>query len=221
MQDLQLYSYFRSSTSYRVRIALNLKDLKYDYKSVHLLNSGGEQYSPNYRNLNPQSEVPTLVHKGRAISQSVAIIEYLEEIYPQPALFPKDPYEKAKVRQFCEIINSFLHPLSNLKVLKKLEADHGYDQNKKDLWVQHWSKQGLESLDSMIDSQSLYCFGDQVTAADIFLVPALFSANRFRVNLIGCKKLVEIESRLNQIPAFIEAHPLKQPDTPEFEKTLV
>jgi maleylacetoacetate isomerase len=221
MSDLILYNYFRSSTSYRVRIALNLKNLSYKYIPVHLVNGSGEQFSADYIKLNPQAEVPTLIHSGKSIGQSVAIIEYLDELFPQPLLYPKDPYTKARIRQFCEIINSFLHPLSNLKVLKKLEQDNGYDQKKKEQWIQHWSQIGFNSLEKLIDENSKFCFGNEITAGDVFLAPALFSANRFQVNLVGFKKILEIEQRLNQHPAFMDAHPLRQPDTPEFEKTLV
>jgi maleylacetoacetate isomerase len=221
MSELILYSYFRSSTSYRARIALNYKNLPYKYIPVHLTNNGGEQFLEEYKILNPLSEVPTLVHQGKSLSQSVAIIEYLDEVFPNPILYPRDPYRKARVRQFCEIINSFIHPLSNLKVLKKLETDNGYDQKKKEQWVKHWSQLGFSSLENLVDSNSKYCFGEEITAADVFLAPAIFSANRFQVNLVGYKKLLDIEQRLNEHPAFMDAHPLRQPDTPEFEKTLV
>lgn len=218
MAELILYNYFRSSTSYRVRIALHLKNLAFEYRPIHLLQSGGEQYQESYKKLNPQSEVPTLVHKSKPISQSMAIIEYLDEIHPTPPLFPDDPYLRGRVRQFCENINSYLHPLSNLKVLKKLEGDHGYSQSQKEAWVQYWSRSGLQALEELVSESQNFCFGSQVTAADLFLVPALFSARRFKVDLDTFPKLISIESSLNQISAFKLAHPLRQIDTPENER---
>lgn len=215
MNSLVLYNYFRSSTSYRVRIALHYKNLDFKYEPVHLVNNGGEQFSSQYLSLNQMAEVPTLVHNQKVISQSMAIIEYLDEVFPQNPLFPKDPYLKAQVRQFCEIINSFLHPLSNLKVLKKLETDCQYDQTKKEAWIQHWSSHGLVALEKLVKkTHGIYCFTDDITAADLFLAPALFSAKRFHVNLKNYLILNQIDDRLNKLDCFIKSHPFNQPDSP-------
>jgi len=215
MDSLVLYNYYRSSTSYRVRIALHLKNLPFEYKAVHLLNNGGEQFSESYLKINPQAEVPTLIHNQKMIGQSMAIIEYLDEVFPQSPLFPNDSYKKAQVRQFCENINSFIHPVCNLKVLKKLELDCGYTQVQKEAWIQHWSGIGFNTLETIAKQTSgKYCFADQITAADLFLVPMMFSAKRFHVNLDKFVTLNEIASRLQSLEAFQKAHPSVQPDTP-------
>lgn len=213
MASLILYNYFRSSTSYRARIALNLKNLPYEYRAVHLLKN--EQHSDEYRRLNPQGEVPSLVHEGRSIGQSLAILEYLEDVFPEPPLYPKDAYTKARVRQFCENINSYLHPLGNLKVMQYLEKKHGYDQAAKEAWIQHWSRPGYEVLEKMLeDSAGKYCFGDQITAADACLIPAVFSARRFNVDLAAYPIVNRVDRECQSHPAFQKAHPLNQPDTP-------
>ncbi len=215
MKSLVLYNYFRSSTSYRVRIALHYKNLDFKYEPVHLVNNGGEQFRSQYVALNPMAEVPTLIHDRKVIGQSMAIIEYLDEVFPQNPLFPKDPYVKAQVRQFCENINSFLHPLSNLKVLKKLENECQYDQQKKEAWIQHWSSHGLLALENLVTkTHGTYCFADNLTAADLFLAPALFSANRFNVDLTKYPILNRIDQHLNKLDCFIKAHPYNQPDSP-------
>lgn len=219
MSDYVLYNYFRSSTSYRARIALNLKGIPYEYKAVHLLNNGGEQHMPEYRKLNPQGEVPSLEHKGKVIAQSVAVIEYLEDVQPEPRLFPQDPYMKAKVRQFCENINSFMHPLSNLKVMQRLEKECGFDQEKKNAWINHWYQQGFQALENMLkESAKDYCFGNEITAADVFLVPTIFTAKRFKVDMTNFPLCNRINERCLKLEAFKNAHPYRQPDTPEAER---
>ncbi len=219
MSNFILYNYYRSSTSYRVRIALNLKNIPFDYKSVHLLKNGGEQHFLDYKKLNPLEEVPTLVHNGKSIAQSLAVIEYLEEIQPQPTLFPNNAYSKAKIRQFCENINSFLHPLSNLKVLQKLESDLQYTSEQKNAWVQYWYGKGFQALEEMlIQFSGKYCFGDQITAADVLLVPCVFTAKRFQVNLDPFPLCRKVNDECLKHSAFAKAHPGQQPDTPESEK---
>ena len=220
MSDFVLYNYFRSSTSYRVRIALNYKQVDFEYRAVHLLKNGGEQNSPTYLSLNPQAEVPTLLYKnGKSISQSVAIVEYLDEILPNPPLFPQDPFLRAKVRQFCENIKSYLHPLANHKVLQKLENEYGFTQEQKNLWVQSWSTKGFEALEKILQEFSGdFCFGNSLTAADVFLVPALFTAKRFQVDTARYQLCSKIEERCLKMKIFEKAHPYRQPDTPENEK---
>lgn len=215
MASLELYNYFRSSTSYRVRIALHFKNLSFEYHPVHLLNKGGEQHADNYKRWNPMAEVPTLIHEGKSIAQSVAIIEYLEEVFPKPALLPSSPLLRAQVRQFCENINSFLHPLSNLKVLQYLEKSHQYDQTKKDQWVNHWAQKGLTALENTLkQTAGTFCFGDQVTAADVFLVPQIFSAERFHVPLENFPICKKINAHCLTLEPFKKAHPYRQVDTP-------
>ena len=216
MSQLVLYNYFRSSTSYRVRIALNLKGLPYEYRSVHLLNNGGEQNKKEYRALNPIGGVPTLVHEGKTISQSMAIIEYLDEVFPQTPLFPRDPFLKAKVRQFCENINADIHPLGNLKVLQFLESEFQADQNKKNIWLSKWISEGLSACEKTIQPYAgMFCFGSSLTTADLFLVPQLFTARRFQVDMSAFGILLKIEENLLKNSAFVQAHPHRQPDTPE------
>jgi maleylacetoacetate isomerase len=213
--DLVLYNYFRSSTSYRVRIALNLKKLDYTYVPVHLLREGGEQHKSQYRALNPQGEVPTLVHKGQSLAQSLAILVYLDDLQPTPPLFPKESLLKAQIWQFCENINSFLHPLSNLKVLQKLEIDHGFTQGMKNQWVHHWYSQGFKALEVMLEKYSQrFSFGPNITAADVLLVPALFTAERFKVDLEPFPLCRKINKECLNLEAFQKAHPSCQPDTP-------
>jgi maleylacetoacetate isomerase len=215
MSQVILHNYFRSSTSYRVRIALNLKNIEFKYVPVHLLNNGGEQFSPNYKAINPMSEVPTIEHDGLVIGQSVAIIEYLEELFPSPSLFPKDAQKRAKIRQFCENINSFMHPLSNLKVLKYLEENHGYDQKQKEAWINFWYQKGLVALESWLQkNMGQFSFGDQVSVADCFLIPLVFTSERFNVDLSPYKNIMTINSRCLKLDAFKSAHPFRQVDTP-------
>jgi maleylacetoacetate isomerase/maleylpyruvate isomerase len=215
MADFILHNYFRSSTSYRVRIALHWKKLGFEYVPVHLLKDGGQQHTPEYRKLNPQGEVPTLIHKGQVLSQSFAILEYLEEICPKPALLPKDPFARAKIRQISENVNSFLHPLGNLKLLQYLEKAHTYDQTMKEEWVNHWSHLGLSATEKLLEEFSgTYAFGDELSLADCFLVPAAFTAERFNVDLLEYPNFRRVTEECAKLEAFIKAHPLRQIDTP-------
>lgn len=216
MPQLKLYNYFRSSTSYRVRIALALKNLKYEYIPIHLLNNGGEQNSSSYRNLNPMGGVPTLEHDGKLISQSLAIIEYIDEVFKTvPTLFPADPFFRAKVRQACEIINADTHPLHNIKVLVYLEKNHGLNDETKQLWMNRWMIDGMSAFEKTIQPYAgTYCFGEQITAADLFLVPQMVSAIRFKVDISQFTLLKPIYDRCLELDAFKNTHPFRQPDTP-------
>ncbi len=215
MSDLALYNYFRSSASYRVRIALHLKNLAFDYRPVHLLNNGGEQHKPEYRNLNPAGEVPTLVHQGKAISQSMAILLYLDEVFPQHRLFPQDPYLKSKVIQFCEGINC-TQPYQNLKTQTFLDKEMGLDPTKKNIWLKHWLVANLESSEKMLQEfAGSYCFGGHVTAADLFLIPQLFAVQRFQIEFQSYPNISRVNENCLQLEAFQKAHPGRQIDTPE------
>ena len=217
MQNLVLYNYFRSSTSYRVRIALELKQQTYQYSPIHLLNNGGEQNSDAYRKLNPIGGVPTLVDGEKVLSQSMAIIEYLDEKFPESSpLFPKDPFMKAKIKQFCEIINADIHPLQNLKVMSFLEKQFGFTNEQKNLWLNKWISSGLTAAEKTIEPfAKKYCFGNEITAADLFLAPQLFSAQRFNVDISNFKLLAKINENCLQLAAFKKAHPYRQVDTPD------
>jgi maleylacetoacetate isomerase/maleylpyruvate isomerase len=215
MAEFILHNYFRSSTSYRVRIALEFKGLPYVYKAVHLLKDGGEQFTPGYRKLNPQAELPTLVHNGKVIAQSAAIIEYLEEVHPAQPLLPKDPFFRAKIRQMCENINSFVHPMGNLKVLQYLEKNHTYDQKMKEEWVNHWTHMGFAATEELLKEHSgIYSFGDSITMVDCFLIPACFTAQRFNVDLAPYPNLRRVNETCANLEPFMKSHPMRQIDTP-------
>lgn len=215
MSDFVLYNYFRSSTSYRVRIALNLKGIRYTYKPVHLINNGGEQNRPEYRSLNPTGGVPTLVHEGRAIGESMAICEYLEQIRNDFPLLPKSPGEAARVRQFCETINSGIHSYQNLKTTQYLEKVLAISENQKNAWLEHWIANGLTALETQVEkSADTFCFGAVVTLADVFLVPQIFTAQRFKIDTSKYPTLMKIVKNCEAIEAFKQAHPFCQPDTP-------
>lgn len=216
MSDFVLYNYFRSSTSYRVRIALNLKNIKYEYKPVHLLKNGGEQHTVEYRAVNPMGGVPTLVYKGKVISQSRAILEYLEEIAPNPSLLPFDSFEKAKVRQICDNINCEMHPLQNLRVMQYLEKNFGASDEQKKQWIAKWSHEGFAAVEKILSQAAgRYSFGDKLSLADLFLIPQVFSALRFSVDLSAYPVISRINEECLKIEAFHQAHPYRQIDTPE------
>lgn len=216
MENLTLYNYFRSSTSYRVRIALELKKLKYKYEPVHLLNNGGEQNSETYRKVNPMGGVPTLAHNGRTISQTMAILEYLDEAFPESyALFPKDIFVKAKVRQFCENVNTDIHPVQNLKVLKYLKSSFHINDDQKDEWCRHWIIEGFTVLEKMAhQTAGNFCFGNEITAADLFLIPQMVTAQRFKTDVSNFPTLNKIYQNCMQRTEFKVAHPFVQIDTP-------
>lgn len=215
MSDFVLYSYFRSSASYRVRIALNLKEIDYDYVAVHLLNDGGEQHKPEYRALNPSREVPTLIHQGKVLAQSVAIFEYLDQIGTKPKLFPQDPYQASLVRQFCETINC-VQPLQNLRTMQYLKGEMGLPEDKVQTWFGHWLGRAMESLEAQLEKHAgRFCIGDEISAADCFLVPQVFAAHRLGVDLTPYPKVRQMNEVLEKNEAFQKAHPIRQPDTPK------
>ena len=220
MKDFALYSYFRSSASYRVRIALGLKKIDYEYRAVHLLNDGGEQLKSDYAALNPSREVPTLVHRtgGREqmIGESVAIIDYLDQIVPEPALFSDQPIKRAQILQACEIVNSGIQPLHNLRVLKQLNERFSASEEQKNEWTRHWIRYGLDALEKFLRPHAgSFSFGDQPTAADCFLIPNLANADRFLVELSPYPTLSRIRKSCDQLPAFVQASPANVPDSPK------
>jgi maleylacetoacetate isomerase len=216
MSDLKLYNYFRSSTSYRVRLALEIKNLNYEYIPVHLLNNGGEQNSTTYRALNPMGGVPTLVHKDFTLAQSDAIIEYLDEAFPGThKLFPAQLTQKAKVREFCQIINADIHSYGNLKTLQYLEKNFHATDDIKNKWINDWFTAGLTACETILSkTAATYCFGETLSAADCFLIPLIFTSNRFKVDLSKFKTIQRINENCFGRAEFQKAHPFRQIDTP-------
>jgi maleylpyruvate isomerase len=212
---MKLYSYFRSSAAYRVRIALNLKNLPYDYAPVHLLRDGGEQLKPEYRKLNPDAILPTCIDGDHVMQQSLAIIEYLEETHPEPPLLPKVPADRAYVRSVALQIACEIHPLNNLRVLKYLKHTLGVDDAAKDAWYRHWVECGFATLEEHLASDSRtgkLCFGDTPTLADACLVPQVFNAQRFKIDLAPFPTIQRINDYASQMDAFARAAPGVQPD---------
>jgi maleylpyruvate isomerase len=212
---MKLYSYFRSSASYRVRIALNLKGLEYDFQPVHLVRDGGHQHRPEFRAVNPQALVPVLVDGPETLTQSLAILEYLEETHPEPPLLPRAPAERARVRALALVIACEVHPLNNLRVLNYLTSRHGLKEGAKTEWYRHWVEQGLGALETSVAESPLtgrFCHGDTPGIADCCLVPQLFNARRFGCDLSVYPALLAIERHCQELAAFRDAAPEQQPD---------
>jgi maleylpyruvate isomerase len=210
---VKLYTYFRSSAAYRVRIALNLKGLAYESLSVHLTKEGGHNRKPEFRAINPQMRVPALVSdNGEVLIQSLAIIEYLDETHPQPPLLPKDPLARAKVRAFAQVIACDIHPLNNTSPLRYLKNQMGQEQSRIDEWYHHWILEGFQALESLMPTPAPYSFGSTVTLADVCLVPQVANAQRFKVPLAGFPKIAAANDACLKLSAFDKARPENQPD---------
>ncbi|WP_069865831.1 maleylacetoacetate isomerase [Pseudomonas citronellolis] len=213
--NLKLYGYFRSSASYRVRIAMNLKGLTYDQQSIHLSRDGGEQHGEAFRALNPQRLVPVLDTGELKLSQSLAILEYLEERYPQTPLLPGDSAGRSRVRQLMQLIACDIHPLNNLRVLNYLTGPLALTEQQKLGWIRHWIDLGFQALEEELANdgrRGCFCYGDTPTLADCCLIPQLFNARRFDVDMLPYPTLVALEESCRQLPAFREAEPEHQPD---------
>ena len=211
---MKLYSYYRSSAAYRVRIALNLKQLPYETEGVHLLKNGGEQKQPAYSAKNPQKLVPALEDNGQVFTQSLAIIEYLDEAYPAQPLLPAAATERARVRAMAQLIACDIHPLNNLRVLGYLQNQLGADETAKTEWYRHWIQEGFAALETLLQSEqtSRFCHGDTPTLADCCLVPQVYNARRFQVDLSLYPTIVRIVAECEALPAFQTAAPENQPD---------
>lgn len=212
---MKLYSYFRSSAAYRVRIALNLKGLPYEYEPVHLLRGGGEQLTPEYRRIGPDGIVPALVDGDLVLQQSLAIIEYLEETHPTPALLPSAPGDRAYVRAIALQIACEIHPLNNLRVLKYLKHTLNVADEAKDAWYRHWVTNGFDVLEPRLASDSrtgTFVYGDTPTMADLALVPQVFNAQRFNVDMSPYPTIQRIYDEALRHDAFVRASPERQPD---------
>jgi maleylacetoacetate isomerase len=210
---MKLYNAWRSSASFRVRIALNLKGLPFEYVPVHLVK--GEQFAAAFSALNPSQLVPVLEHDGHVLAQSLAIIEYLEEKYPQPPLLPHDALDRAYVRSIALTIACEIHPLNNLRVLRYLVKTLGVSEEAKDAWYRYWVEQGLAQLEARLVAEGRtgrYAFGDSVTIADVCIVPQIFNAQRFACRLDHVPTIMRIFEACMALPAFVDAQPARQPD---------
>jgi maleylpyruvate isomerase len=212
---LTLHSYFRSSASYRVRIALNLKALPYNYVPVHLLKDGGQQHSSDYQRVNPAKLVPTLVDDGHAIGQSLAIMEYLDETHPEPALLPADPLGRARVRGLAQSVACEIHPLNNLRVLQYLENDLKVDETTKATWYRHWITLGFTAIEVQLANDAatgMFCHGNTPGLADCCLIPQIANSRRFDTPLEAFPTIRRIEKACLALDAFTKAAPQLQPD---------
>ncbi len=209
---MELYGYYRSTSSYRVRIVLALKGLAYAAVPVNLLK--GEQKNAAYLSVNPQARVPALLDQAQeAIIQSPAIIEYLEERYPETPLLPKDLFERAKIRGMAALIACDVHPLHNVSVLNYLRQNYQCKEDDITAWINEWIAQGLAAVEQLIGEKG-YCFGE-ISVADAYLIPQLYAARRFNVPLDAYPKILRVEALANEHPAFIAAHPKNQADSPD------
>ena len=215
--QLQLYSYWRSSAAYRVRIGLNLKGLAYETLPVHLLRGGGEQHGESFRRANPQGLVPVLKHGDQLIRQSLAALEYLDEAFPGHPLLPQAAHDRQRVRSIALAIACDIHPLNNLRVLQYFERSWGVPQPGRDGWVRHWIEEGFAALEAMLaddPTTGRYCFGDTPGMADCCLVPQIYNARRFHVDMAAYPTLLRIDEACQALPAFGAAGPERQPDAP-------
>jgi maleylacetoacetate isomerase len=210
---MKLYGYFRSSASFRVRIALNLKGLAFEQESVQL--PSGQQLTPEFRALNPQALVPVLDDGGALLTQSLAIIEYLDETHPQPPLLPAEPLARARVRSLALLTACDIHPLNNLKVLKYLSGTLKLDEARRNAWYRHWIAEGLSAMEKRLANEAgtgEFSHGAQPTLADCCLVPQIFNAKRYGCDLASYPVVMGVFERCMALDAFQKAAPLNQPD---------
>lgn len=213
---MKLYTYYRSSAAYRVRIALNIKNIVHELIPVSLVHKGGEHRSEDFLAINPQGRLPALtiplMGEDEILTQSSAILEWIEEIYPDPPLLPGHPLMRAKVRAVAALIGCDIHPLNNLSTLNALKGQFGADGAAIQHWYQSWVLQGFEAIETMIDGQDGFCFGDAPTFADLYLVPQVFNARRFNIPVETFPKITAIDAHCMTLPAFLKASPNQQKD---------
>lgn len=212
---MKLYSFFRSSAAYRARIALNIKELSYEYVAKHLVKNGGEHKLADYLAVNPQGFIPALEHDGVLITQSVAIIEYLEEVFPSPSLLPARAVDRAAVRAMSQLVACDIHPLNNLRVLNYLKSPLNENSEAVTEWYKHWIDEGFVALEKLIAKYSTdgrHCFGNAVTMADVLLVPQVANSRRYQMDLRRYPALHGVTTHLESLPAFLAARPEVQPD---------
>ncbi|MEL7293682.1 MAG: maleylacetoacetate isomerase [Pseudomonadota bacterium] len=213
MPDRILYGYWRSSAAYRVRIALNLKGLEYQQRSIHLVKAGGEQHSAAFQQLNPNQLVPVLVDGDMRLNQSLAIIDYLDETYPQQLLTPTDKEQRYLVKALAQDIAIDIHPLNNLRVLQYLSNSLDVADTDKKRWYAHWIERGFSALEQRLSqTHGRYCVGDQLSLVDVCLVPQVYNAKRFNVDMSPYPIIESVTVSLNRLDAFQQAMPEKQPD---------
>ena len=212
---MKLYDYFRSSAAYRVRIGLRLKGLEYESVPVHLIRDGGEQLKAEYRAVNPAALVPSLQDDGATITQSLAILEYLEEMHPLVPLLPRDALGRARVRSLAMTVACDIHPVNNLRILRYLVKEAGLTEEAKNAWYVHWVREGFAALETLLAGSpdtGRFCHGDTPTIADCVLVPQVFNAVRFNIAMDDYPTIARIDAACRELPAFIAAHPSQQPD---------
>ncbi len=212
---LRLYSYWRSSAAYRVRIALGLKDLDYELAPIHLVRDGGEHKTPDFREMSPQGLVPVLDHDGVTISQSLAILEYLEEVFPDKPLLPSTTVDRARVRSLAQIVACEIHPLNNLRVMNYLKDTMSISEQQFSDWYRHWIVEGFDAFEQRLESEhetGRYCHGDSPGLADAFLVPQVYNARRFEIELDAYPRIEAIDAECAALAAFRDAAPEQQSD---------
>ena len=215
--NLTLYDYWRSSASYRVRICLHLKGLPFEQRAINLVHDGGEQHKDVYRQLNPQGLVPALVHGGHVVTQSLAICEYLDDVFPDPPLLPVDPYFKAEARAMALSIACDIHPLNNLRVQQYLKGELEVSGHDVVAWMNHWVGVGFSALETRLSASGktgLYCVGDEPGLVDSFLIPQVYNAERFNCDMSRFPLISRIIRHCKNLPAFAAAAPANQPDAP-------
>jgi maleylacetoacetate isomerase len=209
---VKLYTFFRSSAAYRVRIALNLKGVPHELVPIHLLKGGGEQRAAEYKAINPGERVPALeLDDGTIITQSLAIIDYLETRFPDPPVYPENPILRANALAVALTVVADIHPVNNLRVLQFLKREFGREQSEIDAWYVHWVRQGFATVEKLVEGNS-FCFGDRPSIADLCLVPQVYNARRFHVDMTDFPRIAAIDANLLSLEAFAKARPEAQPD---------